>query len=64
MSANGTFTTAELEDGKGLYVTGPTKVFSYDDGQTWHTCQINDGVRGNPTHVLYVPAGGTWADAA
>lgn len=54
------YTIEQLQSGEGLYVNRPTKAFSYDGGKTWHTCELSDIIRGEPTDVYTVPLRGGW----
>jgi hypothetical protein len=49
------YTEKELEEGIGLADDRPLLAFTYD-GANWHTCELNDGIRGNPIMVYTVPS--------
>ncbi len=60
------YTESELRNGDGLFSEQATKAFSYDDGRTWYTCELNEGIRGEPTDVYTVPpvSRGGWEQRA
>ena len=49
-----TYTTTELEAGNGLASDRSLKAFTYD-GTNWMTCELEDGIRGEPSEVYTVP---------
>jgi hypothetical protein len=44
----------QLKNGEGLSSDRPMKAFTYD-GKNWHTCELNEIIKGEPVEVVTVP---------
>lgn len=48
------YTEEQLQAGEGLSCQRSMKAFTYD-GKVWHTCELNESVKGDPIEVVAVP---------